>query len=223
MKMEIKELRQRMENLENASQDYDDGIRYPEADDEDDSEWFPLKGFEDYEIQNIYPYDIRRKSNRKIIGEWIEKQSGYVNISLNGKPYSKHILIAKHFIPNDDPINKKIIDHKNRNRTDYHTSNLRWVSSKDNAKNKSSHKGIAYEYVDTIPDDAIKVDSYGNHTFDNYYYHNNVFYFYTGINYRKLHINENKCGNKSVCLVNEDEKRVQVCYSKFKKEHDIYD
>ena len=78
-----------------------------------------------------------------------------------------------------------------------------------------------YEYVDTIPDDAMKVDTYGKHRFDNYYFYDNVFYFYTGINYRKLHINDNKWGNKWVCLISEEGINVSVMYSKFKKEHDI--
>ena len=223
MKNELNELKQRVENIENASQEYDDEV-YPEADNEDDAEWFPLKGFEDdYEIKNIYPYYIRRKRDGKIVKECDDKQSGYIKLGLNSKPYQKHILIAKQFIPNDDPINKKIVDHKNHRRNDYHISNLRWISPKDNNRNKQGRNGIVYEYVDTISDDSIKVDSYGNHTFDNYYFYNNAFYFYTGINYRKLHINEDKYGNKSVRLITEEGKNITVYYNKFKREHDIYD
>ncbi|KAK8840016.1 hypothetical protein M9Y10_031301, partial [Tritrichomonas musculus] len=91
----------------------------------------------------------------------------------------------------------------------------------ENNKNRSSHKGIVYEYVDTIPDDAMKADTYGKHTFDNYYFYDNIFYFYTGINYRKLHINEDKWGNKRVSLISEEGKNDNVYYSKFKREHDI--
>ena len=42
--------------------------------------------------------------------------------------YLKHVLIARQFIPNDDPKNKIEVDHINRNRADYHLSNLRWVT-----------------------------------------------------------------------------------------------
>ena len=220
LKSELKELKQRVENLEN-NVDYDDGIRYPEAQTEKEAQWFDLKVDNDYEIKNIYPYDIRRKSNEKIVKEGIDKNSGYIQIGFNKKYYKKHILVAKHFIPNDDPINKKIVDHKNHIRTDYHISNLRWVSASENSKNKSSHKGVVYEYVDTIPEEAIRVDSYGNNTFDNYYFYDNIFYFYTGINYKKLHIHEDKYGNKSVYLINEDGKNIKICYCKFKKLYDI--
>ena len=116
-----------------------------------------------------------------------------------------------------------MVDHINHIKTDYHIANLRWVSVSDNNRNKSSHKGVEYEYIDTIPDEAMVVDTYGNNTFDNYYFYDNIFYFYTGINYRKLHIIEDKYGNKYASLINNDGKYVRLSYSKFKKEHDIYD
>ncbi|KAK8877890.1 hypothetical protein M9Y10_004653 [Tritrichomonas musculus] len=218
LKNEMKELKQRVENLENTV-DYDDGIVYPEAQTEGEAEWFDVKDDDDYEIKNIYPYDIRRKSNRKAATESVNKHDGYAHVTLNSHPYRKHIIIAKHFIPNPDHL--PIVDHKNHIKTDYHVSNLRWVSTRDNNRNKSSNKGIVYEYVDTIPDDAMKVDTYGKHTFENYFFHDNIFYFYTGINYRKLNINENKWGNKWVSLISDNGKNVSVYYSKFKKEHDI--
>ncbi|KAK8837129.1 hypothetical protein M9Y10_037184 [Tritrichomonas musculus] len=214
LKAEIKQLNEALDE----KVEYDDTI-YPEAETEDEAEWFDLKDDSDYEIKNIYPYEIRRKSNEKIIGEGIEKKSGYIRIHLGKKCYSKHILVAKHFIPN--PEHLPIVDHINHHRDDYHTTNLRWVSAKDNSRNKSSCNGVVYEYVDTIPDDSMKVDTYGKHTFDDYYFYDNIFYFYNGINYRKLHINENKCGNKYVSLISEEGNRVSVMYSKFKREHDI--
>ena len=222
LKDEINQLKLQLQDDEEEYDDVEDEDEiYPEADSEEDAEWYDLKGFEnDYEICNWYPYQIRRKNNKgKIVSESVNKQNGYINVALNGKPYQKHILVAKQFIPN--PNHLPIVDHINHNKTDYRVSNLRWVSVSDNARNKSSTRGVVYEYVDTIPDEAIKVDTYGNHTFDNYYFFNNVFYFYTGINYRKLHINEDKYGYKNVCLINEDGKNVRIYYGKFKKLYDI--
>ena len=219
VKEEIQELRDRIEDLENREDDLDDDIVYPEAQTEGEAQWFDVKNDDAYEIKNIFPYNIRRKRDGKNATESVNKKSGYIQITLNGKPYQKHILVAKHFIPN--PYRLPIIDHKDHVKTNYHTTNLRWASIKENNRNRSSSKGVEYEYVDTIPDEAIKVDSYGNHTFDNYFFHDNIFYFYTGINYRKLHINEDKYGNKSVKLIDEEGKGVSVYYSKFKKEHGI--
>ena len=222
LKDEINQLKLQLQDDEEEYDDVEDEDEiYPEADNEEDAEWYDLKGFEDdYEICNWFPYQIKKKSNGKIIGE-SSRNDGYIVVALNGKTFLKHKIIAKQFISN--PNHFPIVDHKNHNKTDYHISNLRWVSQKDNTRNKNGYGKIIYEYVDTIPDEAMKVDSYGKHTFDNYYFFDNVFYFYTGINYRKLHISENKYGNKWVSLISDVGKNVLVYYGKFKREHDIYD
>ena len=116
LKNEMKELKQRVENLENTV-DYDD-IVYPEAETEEEAQWFDLKTDDDYQIKNIYPYDIRRKKDDKIIGEYFDKKSGYIKIHLGKKCHQKHILVAKHFISNPD--NLPIVDHKPyKNRLSY--------------------------------------------------------------------------------------------------------
>ena len=125
----------------------------------DEAEFEPLKGFEnDYEIQTTYPYNIRKKKTGRILKESINKEHGYVDVCLNRKTYSKHILVAKQFIKNDDPEHKTQIDHINRDKTDYHLSNLRYVSSSENCRNRgvsTANTTIKYEFVDDIPDDAI--------------------------------------------------------------------
>ena len=216
LKNEIKELKDRMNAIEN-----NDEIVYPEAETDDEAEWYDLKADDDYEILNQFPFTIRRKKDGKIATECTNKKSGYIQINLNNKSYQKHVVVAKHFIPN--PNHLPIVDHINHIKTDYHVSNLRWVSQKENSRNKSSCNGVVYEYVDTIPDESMVVDTYGTHTFDNYYFHDNVFYFYTGMNYRKLHINEDKYGNKYASLLDDEGKYVKLSYGKFKKEHDIFD
>ena len=189
------------------------------------TEFVPLIGFEDsYEILNQYPFTIKRKKDNKIVNEWIEN-NGYCRLHLiiNGKQkkFQKHVLIAKQFIPNDDPENKKYVDHLNHNRIDNRIDNLRWVSASTNGLNKSSTRGVIYEFVDDIPEDAIKVNSYGVHDFENYYYYDNIFYLYNGIQYRKLHINEDKGGLKKVLMIDINGNNVQVYYSKFKRLYDL--
>lgn len=174
----------------------------------------------DYEILNKYPFTIRRKDNHYVVKESLV--NGYPRISLHSKSYKKHILIAKQFLYNDDPEHKIFIDHKNRLRSDYHLSNLRWVTASENSKNKVGAKnGIIYEYVDNISDDAIKVTDYGEHELEDYFYYDNIFYFYNGLQYRKLHINENKDGYKFVEMKDINNKRVCVCYLQFKKLYDL--
>lgn len=184
-------------------------------------EFVPLKDFEnDYEILSQYPFTIRKKRNHYVISEW-KDYKGYIKIKLNQKHYFKHVIIAKQFIPNDDPELKSQVDHKNRNKADYHLDNLRWVSQSENQKNKESYKGVNYEYVDEIPDESIVVDTYGAHKFENYYYHDNVFYFYNGIQYRKLHIIEYKNGSKCVHMTDSNGENIGVYYNKFKKQYDL--
>ena len=47
-------------------------------------EFIPLKGYEDYEILNQYPFTIRRKDNHYVIKESINF-SGYPSVNLNCK------------------------------------------------------------------------------------------------------------------------------------------
>ncbi|KAI5486288.1 hypothetical protein TVAGG3_0937390 [Trichomonas vaginalis G3] len=44
-----------------------------------------------------------------------------------------------------------------------------------------------------------------------------AFYYYTGLNYRKLHINFTKTGAAYVCMIDTENKRVILCINKFKR------
>ena len=183
-----------------------------------------LKVFEeDYEISDIYPYNIRNKKTNKILKESINNK-GYYTVHLNGITHDKHRLVAKQFINN--PNNLSCVDHINHNRTDNRISNLRWISYSENNKNKTSNNGIEYtyyKYADFDNEDMIKVNEYGDHEFENYYYNpnENKFYFDNGANYRELHINYNRNGYALVNMMDTNNKRVCVCYNKFKKIYDF--
>lgn len=197
-------------------------INEEEIEQTDEPEFIDLKGYvNSYEIQRKYPHVIRWKKNNKIVREWIDKESGYIHVSLNRKPKLKHQLIGMQFLPNPD--NLKYIDHINHIRTDNRICNLRWVTHQDNNRNKSKCNGVEYIYVDTIPDDSIVVDEYSNWKFENYYYYDNKFYFYNGIQYRILHINEDKRGNKHVMVRDTNNKSRAIYYSKFKKQRGLID
>lgn len=76
------------------------------------------------------------------------KEDGYlyVDLSKDGKRTKGYIsrLLAKQYIPNDDPINKTQIDHIDRNKTNNNLDNLRWVTQAENLANKN-RKGCVYE------------------------------------------------------------------------------
>ena len=183
--------------------------------------WIDCKVNNDYEIFTEFPFYIRKKKNGKIVKESLN-HSSYVYLYLNGVLYYKHKLVAMHFIENDSPLIKTEVDHINHDRTDYHLENLRWVSPSQNCLNKSSHKGVDYEFIDyeDTPDDLVEVRDYGKHQFEDYYYSpdNNLFYFDTGVNLRILHINFKKeNGSAYVNARNKENKKINIMFTKFKK------
>ena len=188
-------------------------------------EFVDLLNFEnDYEILNEYPFTIRKKSNHYEIKEGL-MNNGYIRVYLNGKSYLKHRLIGLQFLPNNEPETKTDIDHMNHNKTDYHLSNLRWVSKSKNDRNKASYKGVESNYADIIPDESMIVDFYETrntrYEFEGYYYHEGVFYYDNDINYRILNINENKNGTQYVAMRDIYGKLVCVCINRFLKQHDL--
>lgn len=63
---------------------------------------------------------------------------------------SIHRIVARCFIPNDDPENKTMVDHINGNRVDYRIENLRWVSASENSKGTPGGKNDPNEIYKSI-------------------------------------------------------------------------
>ena len=188
--------------------------------------WQELIDFEnDYEIFTEYPYQIRRKSDGLIISEWIN--GGYVKICLNNYNYLKHVIVAKQFLFNDDPINKTDVDHINHDKTDYHIENLRWVSRSDNCKNKSSHCGVKYEFIDELPNDCVIIDHYNQHRFDEHVFYSvseNQFYKEVAPSYyRLMHQNIKNRNSHYVSIKSTLNKLVNVFTKKVIQNIDMYE
>ena len=195
------------------------------------SEFVTLVNYDAYEILSVYPHTIRRKDNHHVCSETV-RNDGYIQIKLNGVSYQKHRLLATQFI--DNPDNLPYIDHINHIRDDNRIENLRWCSPLENSLNKSSSKGVQYEFIDNIPDDAIKILHYDtrteHHEFDEdryYYYHDesNKDIFYCKVTdeiYRILHINITKNNQRSVSLMDTNHKNVNIHINKFKKQYTLY-
>lgn len=58
------------------------------------------------------------------------KNDDYVWINVYPKLYRLHILVAKTFIPN--PENKRVVNHKNGNKSDNRVDNLEWNTYSEN-------------------------------------------------------------------------------------------
>lgn len=184
-------------------------------------EFIELANYPDYEILTIYPFTIRDKLNHLEVIEY--QNDGYINLKLNGKNYKKHRIIAEQFIPN--PNNYPEVDHINRDRSDYHLSNLRWIDHSGNNRNKSSYKGIESKYVDEIDPDAIIVDYYNTktekHLFTDYYYYEGIFYYDTGNEYRILNVITSQYGSKYVNMRSNEGKCIKVVINRFLAQHDM--
>ena len=92
------------------------------------SVWEDVINHPSYEICLAYPHQIRKKATGRILKETLH-ENGYCSVTLDGKFYYKHRIIAEQFIPNDEPGLKLQVDHINRNKIDNRINNLRWVSA----------------------------------------------------------------------------------------------
>ena len=97
--------------------------------------WEECKVDKDYEICINYPHEIRRKGSDKVLVVGTNPY-GYLHVTLNGKQWRMHRIVAFQWIENDDPVNKMFVDHINRNRADYRIENLRWVTISENNYNR---------------------------------------------------------------------------------------
>ena len=182
--------------------------------------WIECVCDNDYEIFSEEPYQIRKKSNQKIIKESVHKSTGYIRCKLNRKDYAKHIILAKQFIPN--PLNLPFVDHKNRIRTDNRLVNLRWIDRSGNMKNKVSNGDYIYTYVDEISDDSIPIEIYGKHEFDYYFYDPNVdkFYRYDEDQYKELRVCNHPTG-LLIHMIDVNGEHVDLRIRKFKRLYNI--
>lgn len=110
-----------------------------------DTEFVPIECLGDnfnglYEINKLG--QIKTVSTGLIRSNFSENNHGYPIVMFNSKTKAKgkllHIILAKTFLLN--PNNYPIVDHLDRNRSNFQLSNLRWSSYKDNNLNKE--KGI---------------------------------------------------------------------------------
>ena len=184
--------------------------------------WFECVVDSDYEINDEYPHNIRRKGARKNV-ELSVKKKGYLQVNLNRKPFAHHRIVALQFIRNDDPVNKVEVDHINFDRADNHISNLRWVSSQQNQQHRGSYGSLKFDYFNDIDKDRIEITEYGKRELKNYYYvpKNDEFYWKidTG-EFKRLNVYHQ--ANKPILRIyDKNNERCVLLINKFKHDYGI--
>ena len=160
--------------------------------------WETVKLDSNYEISTLEPHQIRHRRTKKIIAENTQSNN-YIICYMSGKKYYKHRILADQFIPN--PNNLPQVDHIDQCSTNNTLSNLRWVSASDNLKNRRKNK---YEYEN-----------------EDLYYCDGSFYYFNGVRYRKLYVNQSKTGSYYVFAYDIDHIQRKIYLAKFRKEYSV--
>jgi hypothetical protein len=157
------------------------------------SNWITLEKYPNYEI-DLSTISIRHKRVMEPLR--LHRKDKYCPVMLDGRLRYLHRIVGEQFIPNPDPENFRVIDHMDGDKQNNSVKNLRWVSWSLNNRNKKYYKGIKYNFIDSLPEGAKKIETYRGKKLDYDYYHfEGHFYVHTSLNYRELH---NKHGYVSV-------------------------
>ena len=144
-------------------------------------EWKPIEGYEGYyeistfgRIKSLPRYVIKDNKGNKALkkGKIIKPLKGgttpYEIVGLHKEGtrtnYFVHRLVAKAFIPNDDPLNKPLINHKNEMKNDNWVDNLEWVSHQYN----SVYGNAIPKRIKKVVKPVIKLDKTTNEVIEYY-------------------------------------------------------
>lgn len=104
-------------------------------------QWKTIAEANNYEVSNLG--NIRNITTKKILKGRITK-SGYYQVSIKINATNTfcnryiHRLVAIYWIDNDNPENKKEVNHKDGNKLNNILENLEWVTSSENQKHRHS-------------------------------------------------------------------------------------
>jgi hypothetical protein len=105
-----------------------------------EEEWKVVEGYEGkYEVSDLG--NVRNAWDNVSVAQVLNGLPQYYYINFTHpdgwrKMERVHRIVALAFIENDNPPSKNVVDHKDRNKTNNHHTNLRWVTHKENMRNK---------------------------------------------------------------------------------------
>lgn len=118
----------------------------PEESDDDCVEWVPYPEDKEYFIKNTGEIKSYKSGVGKILKPY-KTERGYSFVNLKGKLSSVHRIMIKTFKPDTLTKETPIVDHINRNPSDNSLKNLRAVSHRENAQNRSFKKGKQKKHI----------------------------------------------------------------------------
>lgn len=96
----------------------------------DKEEWKNIEGSQGvYQVSNLGRVRSLKQGKIHVLRQYLNPD-GYYQVWVNGSITGVHRLVAKAFAPN--PENKSEVDHIDANRSNNISSNLRWVTHKEN-------------------------------------------------------------------------------------------
>lgn len=127
--------------------------------------WKDIEGYEGfYQVSNhgrVKSLNYRRSGKEKVMKQYMANAGYYqVNLWKNGehKFHRVHRLVAKAFVSGYKE--GYVVNHKNELKTDNRSSNLEWVTQRENSmtssKNQFRGKAVRCIELDTIYDSTIE-------------------------------------------------------------------
>jgi hypothetical protein len=157
----------------------------PQAED-----WITLDKHPDYEI-SLETSSLRKKDVLEPIK--LNRKDGYLPIIMDGRFMYFHRLVAEQFVPNPDPVHLTKIDHIDHDTTNNSVENLRWVSPSINNRNKKQYGSVIYTFLENLPENATKIESYRGLKLEwDYYFADGNFYVSNLINFKQLPVHEDR-------------------------------
>ena len=130
-----------------------------------------LKYDNDFLIDSEYPHQIVYKYTKKPLTEYYQNDNDtHIVVQIKGKFVKKHRLIAQQFIENPDPTNLQYVEHIDNNKHNNAISNLRWITHNANMYNRNDFKKQPYEYLNTMPENVIKITKIKDVEYSGYYF-----------------------------------------------------